>query len=176
MLVGGSVSDCCCLLRRETKHSVWGVLPAPPVPWASNFGYKSRLLAAVFIRRQFCVKCDAGELVLPQVGQAGLGVVNLKGCTRSRVHIQGGVAVGQLSLPSAVLGLGTTEWQLLCSLGIVCSKARGSEGSAAFCLLYAVLTIFACSLVVAAYKCEVQKSPLLLQQGTTAVVCPRFRY
>lgn len=58
MLVGGSVSDCCCLLRRETKHSVWGVLPAPPVPWASNFGYKSRLLAAVFIRRQFCVKCD----------------------------------------------------------------------------------------------------------------------
>lgn len=64
MLVGGSVSDCWCLLRRETKHSVWGVLPAPPVPWASNFGYKSRLLAAVFIRRQFCVKCDAGELVL----------------------------------------------------------------------------------------------------------------
>lgn len=112
----------------------------------------------------------------PPAGRAGVGAVNLKGCTRRRVHIQGGVAVGQLSLPSAVLGLGTTEWQLLCSLEVVCSKARGSEGSAAFCLLYAVLTIFACSLVVAAYKCEVQKSPLLLQQGTTAVVCPRFRY
>lgn len=40
----------------------------------------------------------------PPAGRAGLGAVNLKGCVRSRVHIQGGVAVGQLSLPSAVPG------------------------------------------------------------------------
>lgn len=120
----------------------------------------SRLLAAVFIRRQFCVKCDANELVLPSGWSSRLGCRELEGlCEKQSSHpgwggrgpavaaqcCAGGPPSGSSSVPRAPC------------LEVACSKAREWEGSAAFCLLYAVLTIFACSLVVAAYKCEVRR-------------------
>lgn len=156
MLVGGSASVCCCLLRRETKHSVWGVLPA-----SKGFGYVSAPGSCVHQETVLCkMRCQWASSSLRLVEQAWVlwtwrAVWEAEftsrvgwpwaSCRCPVLFCAGGPPSGSSSVPRAPC------------LEVACSKAREWEGSAAFCLLYAVLTIFACSLVVAAYKCEVRR-------------------